>query len=305
MILNSTGNGPDIVLLHGWGLGSAIWAPVVDALAQRCRVHLIDLPGYSGPVTRMDQQSTNMHRQNPHEQTILANACARTPFDAPSRASTDSVSTFVKTADALSNALPEDCILCGWSLGGMLALQVAMQAAIQTENQASLRAPQRIKGLILIAGTPSFTQRADWPHAQPSSLLDAFSEAVRNDAATTLQRFIALLNQGDLQARALSRQMTRLALASPLPDTDTLLTGLSWLRDVDLRAQLPSIKAPTLLIHGEHDPLMPLAAAQWLKDQLPNARLEVFPATAHTPFLADPERFARQASDFCHEITAR
>ena len=46
---------------------------------------------------------------------------------------------------------------------------------------------------------------------------------------------------------------------------------------------------------------MPLAAAHWLADQLPQARLETFTNAAHAPFLADPERFTSLVGDFCHE----
>ena len=45
---------------------------------------------------------------------------------------------------------------------------------------------------------------------------------------------------------------------------------------------------------------MPLAAAQWLADRLPHARLEVFADAAHAPFLNDPGRFARLVGDFLH-----
>jgi pimeloyl-[acyl-carrier protein] methyl ester esterase len=288
MITRSLGNGPDLALIHGWGLGSAAWAPVVAALAQRCRVHLIDLPGYGMPAGRMDKQPAQVQAEEAHEQTLSGHAPRRTPFDAAS----DDTLSFTRTAEALVASLPENCILCGWSLGGMLALQAALLAA------------QRVKGLILIGSTPSFTQRADWTHAQPPALLDTFSDAVSRNAAMTLQRFIALLNQGDAQARPLGRAMVQQLLAARLPDTATLLAGLGWLRDVDLRAQIPAITTPTLLIHGEHDPLMPLAAAEWLTEQLPRARREVFAASAHAPFFADPARFATLAGDFCDEIAA-
>ena len=288
MIVQSIGSGPDLALIHGWGLGSAAWAPVVAALAQCCRVHLIDLPGYGMPADRMDKQPAQVHDEEAHKQTLSGHATRRTPFYAAS----DDTHSFTQTAEALVAKLPENCILCGWSLGGMLALQAALLTA------------QRVRGLILIGSTPSFTQRAGWADAQPPALLDTFSDAVSKNAAMTLQRFIALLNQGDAQARALGRAMVQQLLAARLPDTATLLAGLDWLRDVDLRAQTPSIATPTLLIHGERDPLMPLAAAQWLQDALPNARLDVFAATAHAPFLADPARFATLVGDFCNETAA-
>lgn len=292
MISRSVGNGPDLALIHGWGLGSAVWAPAVDALAQRCRVHLVTLPGYDGPERRMDKQPSQACREQAHEQTLPGHKNDGAPFDAAASPARDKTSSFAQTAEALAKALPDGCIVCGWSLGGMLALQ------------AALLAPQRIKGLILVSSTPSFMQRADWPHAQPPALLDAFSKAIGENAAATLQRFIALLNQGDAQARLLGRAMLKQLQASELPDTASLLTGLGWLRDVDLRAQIPAIAAPTLLIHGEQDPLMPLAAAQCLKDELPQAQLEIFPNAAHAPFLADSARFATLVSDFCHAPAA-
>lgn len=251
------GSGPDLALLPGWGFGSAAWKTLIETLAAHCRVHLVELPGYgTAPPDEAD---------------------------------------FVATAQAIGDALPDGVTLCGWSLGGLLALQ------------AALLAPQRIARLILVGATPSFMQRADWAPAQPPALLDAFTAAVREGGSgsdegsgkrgATLQRFAALLNQGDAQARRLTRSLAG-TLALP-PDTPTLAKGLAWLRDVDLRAQVPAIAAPTLLIHGERDPLMPLAAAQWLAERLPDARLVSFADAAHAPFLADPARFCALVADFC------
>lgn len=248
LVSRIVGSGPDLALISGWGLGAAAWGPVVDTLASRCRVHLVELPGYGA-----------------------------TPPDGAS---------FVETAQAVAAALPDGVALCGWSLGALLALQAAQQA------------PQRIARLILVGATPSFMQRTDWAPAQPPALLDAFAAAVREDAGATLHRFAALLNQGDAQARRLTRALAG-APGGALPDGATLAAGLRWLRDVDLRAQVPAIAAPTLLIHGERDPLMPLAAAQWLAERLPAARLVSFADAAHAPFLADPARFCALVADFC------
>ena len=62
-----------------------------------------------------------------------------------------------------------------------------------------------------------------------------------------------------------------------------------------------AVRQATLLVHGEHDPLMPLAAAQWLAGHMPNARIEVFPGAAHAPFLSQPERFAELLNRFTDE----
>lgn len=195
---------------------------------------------------------------------------------------------FLDTAQALVDALPPRVALCGWSLGALLA------------QQAALLAPRRIARLALVAATPSFTQRADWTPAQAPALLESFMAAVAQDAGGTLQRFAALLNQGDAQARSLGRSLAATLASGELPDAATLTKGLAWLRDVDLRDHAPALTMPTLLIHGARDPLMPLAAAEWLAGQLPDARLETLAEAAHAPFLADPARFAERLTEFCH-----
>ena len=302
---------PNLVLVHGWGLGHSAWDGVWSALCARFRVHLFALPGYSTPGEHMNKQSSPACLGEPHEQTAFTPIPGRTPFDALSGASAlrlappplqgegwggdggempaaRVLADFFQTAQALAAALPENCLLCGWSLGAMLALQAAGLA------------PQRIRKLILVGATPSFTQRADWSHAQPPALLETFSDALAGDAATTLKRFITLFNQGDTQARLVGRSLVTQLLATPLPVTASLLTGLDWLREVDLRQQIASIDVPTQLIHGENDPLMPLAAAQWLAKTLPRAQLEVFSGAAHAPFLNDPDRFATLLGDNFH-----
>jgi pimeloyl-[acyl-carrier protein] methyl ester esterase len=42
----TTGQGPDLVLLHGWAMHSAVWSPVLPQLQQQYRVTSIDLPGH-------------------------------------------------------------------------------------------------------------------------------------------------------------------------------------------------------------------------------------------------------------------
>jgi pimeloyl-[acyl-carrier protein] methyl ester esterase len=95
-----------------------------------------------------------------------------------------------------------------------------------------------------------------------------------------LPRFVGGFNRGDARAKEVSRQL--LELADPRPPLATLATGLDWLRDVDLRRLAPQIKAPTLLIHGAADPLMPLAAAEALAALIPRPNSPPLP-TAPTP----------------------
>lgn len=84
------GEGPELVLLHGWGMNSEVFQGVTEALAGNCRVHLIDLPGFG-----FSQSST----QPPH--------------------------TLASWLDQLAGELPDACHLLGWSLGGQVATLLA------------------------------------------------------------------------------------------------------------------------------------------------------------------------------------
>ncbi|HQC81175.1 MAG TPA: alpha/beta fold hydrolase [Accumulibacter sp.] len=245
----TAGDTRTLYLLHGWGLGRAVWQPLHDPLSRHLRVIVGDLPGYD---------------------------------EAP-----DDDTDFVATAQALVDTLPTGVTLCGWSLGAMLALQAAALA------------PRRVARLILFGATPCFVQRADWLPAQRPALVDDFAASVANDREHTLRRFVALLNQGDKQARPIGRSLVAGLSAAPLPAIASLLRGLDWLREIDLRPLLPTIAVPTLLIHGENDAINPLAAARHLQATIPDARLATIADAGHAPFLSDPERCVQLLIDFC------
>ena len=183
---------------------------------------------------------------------------------------------------------PPGAVVCGWSLGAMRALRWAELY------------PERVARIVLVGATPRFVRTSGWPAAQPAELLDSFAAAVAADPSGALRRFVALLNQGDEQARTLTRQMQAL-VAAHRPDDATLADGLEQLRDIDLREAVPRLRQPALVVHGERDALMPLAAGRWLAEQLPNGRLTVVAGAAHAPFIAQPERFATLLAEFADE----
>jgi proline iminopeptidase len=65
----------------------------------------------------------------------------------------------------------------------------------------------------------------------------------------------------------------------------------------DWRSRVRGLSVPSLVIHGERDPL-PLAAAQLVADTLPAARLAVIPGAGHMPFWESPESFFRLVDAF-------
>ncbi|MFZ2269588.1 MAG: alpha/beta fold hydrolase [Azonexus sp.] len=208
-------------------------------------------------------------------------------IDLPGYHGTPLIPDFYAAADALADRLPTGANLCGWSLGAQLALAIAA------------RHPAKVGKLLLVAGTASFIQRAGWPDAMPPATLAEFSAAIAADAAALLPRFVGGFNRGDTRAKVVTLEL--LKLADPLPATEVLTSGLNWLRDVDLRPLAPQVQAPTLLMHGAADPLMPLAAGEALAALIPGAQLASFADCAHAPFISRADDCLAAARRFLHE----
>lgn len=170
--------------------------------------------------------------------------------------------------DQLAASLPERVHLAGWSLGGEIALAYARQF------------PARVASLTLIASTPCFIQKTDWPAAQPASLLDDFSQRLADNPAALLKRFSMLIRHGDSEA-AKNRALADTLHAAAETDTTRLQHGLSLLGSLDLRdLTMEAFAVPLQLIHGEADAVIPLDAAIALQS-LMAAILHVLPDASH------------------------
>lgn len=243
------GTGPDLALIHGWGMHAGVWQGVRDEMARHFRLHLVDLPGYGA---------------------------------SPAQAAGDLESL----ARSVAAELPEKIHVCGWSLGGQVALEMARLF------------PAQVDRLVLTASTPRFTVADDWPWAVEEAVLQEFAAALESDYEGTLKRFLALQARGDDEARAVLKRLRDLLFARGRPGVEALRAGLAILLNSDLRAAAAGIQSPVLLLHGERDLLTPPGAASWLAGQMPAARLEILPGAAHAPFLSHPGEFAKTVTGF-------
>lgn len=178
-------------------------------------------------------------------------------------------------AQQISATITPNSILCGWSLGGMLALELALQR------------PGVIAALVLISTTPRFLADEHWPHGVTPRAFHAFEQLLQNDPPALLRQFITLQCMGDPHPRALARR-----LAAHPPPSQNLATGLAILHDTDLRDTTQHITQPTLLIQGEADHITAPGACHWLQQHLPQARSQLISHAAHALPLSHPRETA-------------
>lgn len=187
--------------------------------------------------------------------------------------------------DQLAASLPECVHLAGWSLGGELALAYARQF------------PARVASLTLIASTPCFIQKTDWPAAQPASLLDDFSQRLADNPTALLKRFSMLIRHGDSEA-VKNRALTDTLQAAAEADATRLQHGLTLLGSLDLRDIMTQpLAIPLQLIHGEADAVIPVDAAIALQSSMA-AILHVLPGASHALPLTHAPALAQHLQTF-------
>ncbi len=254
LYMETQGMGPDLVLLHGWGLHGGVWDSLMPRLAADFRVTRVDLPGHG----------------KSHEIPMPAK--------------------LVDVARLVSASVPADAVWLGWSLGGLIALRAALDV------------PQTVRGLVLVTTTPRFAAAADWPEAMPPEELQEFAAGLGEDYRETLLRFLSLQVRGDESARASLRQLRDALFARGEPATAALAVGLELLRVSDLRAELKTVRVPTLVIAGGYDRLTPPGAGKTLAEGIPGARYALIPKSAHAPFISHAEEFTALLTAFMGQL---
>ncbi|MFN3579431.1 MAG: alpha/beta fold hydrolase [Pseudomonas sp.] len=172
-------------------------------------------------------------------------------------------------------------VLVGWSLGGMLAVQLLR------------RFPERFSAVVTLASNACFVTRPNWPRAMPAEDFKAFYADARANPEKMLKRFALLVTQGSQQARKMARE-----LQWDAADPEQRLHALALLAILDNRIPLSRPDGPVLHCLGGQDALVPAQVAADLMSLSGSARVRVLPQASHALPLEQPLWVAEQIAEF-------
>ena len=222
---HTTGTGPDLVLLHGWGFNAELFNNLIDQYQDQYRITKIDLPGHG----RSDEVAGGIN----------------------------------EWSNEIIKILPNNPILLGWSLGGLLAINIATKI--------------KLSKLILVASTPNFVQNSDWQYGIGADNFQQFSNTLKQNLSKGLKRFISLQTQNKIQLKTLSQSIDQFPAS-----TTALNQGLDILLTTDLIEPFLQLNIDIQIYLGIRDTLIPSKISNWYDQNNINSTLL---DTGHIPFI--------------------
>jgi 3-oxoadipate enol-lactonase len=175
----------------------------------------------------------------------------------------------------------------GISMGGMIAQLVA------------LGYPERVKRLVLLStnfGGPNIVR----PTAELIQFLYSPPRtATPEDIIRVAMQMISAPGFSDAHPE-LIEELVSYARAQPTHKA-VFATQLQAILSSDREALVKDIRAPTLIVHGDMDPLIPHENGVLLSQRIPGSRLVTLPGVGHVPSFEAPEKLAKIVLEFLAE----
>jgi pimeloyl-ACP methyl ester carboxylesterase len=285
------GQGPPVVLLHGFMLSSALWAHQLRDLAAHHRVIAPDLRGHGQSTLGSSGFSETADDEGLRADARMAAAQQGSP----------GVRRMAQDLRAVLAALEvEHALVVGHSMGGMVALQLAHDSSAD-----ELR--RRVAGLALVSTTggpfsrlPGFggmTRLAGPVSARAVGLADRWG--VRTVGSQDVRWWLTRLGFGAEAPPAQVRFVEGLHLSTPARTVAELIPSLALF---DLSGWLGSLDLPVLVVVGSRDRLTPPRHSMRTAAALPHSQLVELPRCGHMPMIERRHEFARLIDEFAAKI---
>jgi pimeloyl-ACP methyl ester carboxylesterase len=200
--------------------------------------------------------------------------------DSPAGEGAATAMRFADVAEQLVERLaPEGAVVVGNSVGGFAAGRLA------------IRRPELVRGLVLV-DSGGFLGRG--PQVRAFCALMARPRFLRAIYPWFANRYMRPGSDAD-------RRVRDVGIATTRQDPGLRAVSELWASFAspqhDLRAEADSIAAPTLVVWGKRDPVIPLKVGRQVAAAIPGAQLEVFDS-GHAPQVSDPRGFAAKLMPF-------
>jgi pimeloyl-ACP methyl ester carboxylesterase len=182
------------------------------------------------------------------------------------------------------------CDVLGFSLGGMIAQQVAQDR------------PSMFRRMMLVGTAPRGGEEI--MHLEKPSLAKYLSDPDLKGYARLQSLFFAPTESSQAAGAAFIKRLAmRTQDREPVAGAEVAKAQVAafreWERVVGERfADLKSIRHPTLAVNGIYDEMIPVRNSYWLSAKLPNAVLLTYPDSGHGSLFQFHESFTRQAMAF-------
>lgn len=203
----------------------------------------------------------------------------------------ESIAGMAKHALAFLDGLGlETCDVLGFSLGGMVAQQMAQDRPSVFRRMILVGTAPRGGEDIMHLDKPSLAKHLGDPELQGYAVLQKIFFAPTASSQAAGKAFIERLTQRKADLEPASGPEVAQAQMAAFKEWEHV-TGPRF-------ADLESISHPTLVVNGIHDEMIPVQNSYWLSANLPNAVLLTYPDSGHGSLFQFHEPFTRQASAF-------
>jgi len=162
--------------------------------------------------------------------------------------------------------------------------------------------PERVQALILFATWARFRSAPDYPWGYDEAQIREWEGHVERDwGSDAFWRYNAeIVAPSKVNDEAFIREWTWYSRLCASPGAIAAIERAQ--HEIDARAVLPSVQAPTLVLHREGDRAEPVDQSRWLAGQIAGAKLVVLSGDDHPPFLGDVESVFDEIERFVSAI---
>ncbi|WP_409342091.1 alpha/beta fold hydrolase [Paenibacillus sp. MBLB4367] len=177
-------------------------------------------------------------------------------------------------------------VLIGWSLGAMVALELA------------LRHPDEAIAVVAVGGTGAFVRSADCPYGWDRRIVDRMVKRLERDRLSATAHDTEDMLR-DFDGRMFSHTESAAGFLDAWRDASNkrfvspaaLIAGLAYLSAFDIYPSLDRLRIPVHLLTGGEDVVCPPEGAEQLAGSMPYCEFTCWKHAGHLPFWTEPDRF--------------